>query len=96
VTNARDMLDVADARIAAAGCEDPQKDALALVAKVLEMTTLELSDDGDTPVSVQERRTIEELIERRENREPLAYVVGLAPFRGLEIAVDERVLWPRP
>jgi release factor glutamine methyltransferase len=96
VTNARDMVDLADARIAAAGCENSLQDALALVAKVLKMTPEELSQDGATQVSTELRQTIEQLIARRENREPLAYVLGWAWFWGLKIGVDERVLWPRP
>ena len=32
---------------------------------------------------------------RRADHEPLAYVLGRAPFRELEIDVDPRVLWPR-
>ena len=32
---------------------------------------------------------------RRAEHEPLAYVLGRAPFRDLEIHVDPRVLWPR-
>jgi release factor glutamine methyltransferase len=39
--------------------------------------------------------TIEARVRRRVEREPMAYILGRAPFRGLEIAVDERVLWPR-
>ncbi|MCU0647119.1 MAG: peptide chain release factor N(5)-glutamine methyltransferase [Gemmatimonadaceae bacterium] len=34
--------------------------------------------------------------ERRARGEPLAYVTGLAGFRALELAVDPRVLIPRP
>jgi release factor glutamine methyltransferase len=89
------MLDLAGSRIAAAGCESPHQDALALVAEVLGMNTKQLSLDGATKVSPQQREMIEELIARRESRDPLAYVLGHAPFRDLEIAVDERVLWPR-
>ena len=38
---------------------------------------------------------IEERVARRVDREPMAYILGRAPFRSLEVAVDERVLWPR-
>ena len=34
-------------------------------------------------------------MKRRIARDPLAYVLGKAPFRNLDIAVDARVLWPR-
>ncbi len=34
-------------------------------------------------------------MQRRVDREPMAYILGRAPFRNLEVAVDERVLWPR-
>jgi release factor glutamine methyltransferase len=35
------------------------------------------------------------MVQKRVAHEPLAYVLGRAPFRDLEIAVDPRVLWPR-
>lgn len=96
MTKAREMLELADARMAAAGCEESREDALALIGGVLDMTPEAVSQDGDTQVPDEKRQRIEELIARRENREPLAYVLGWAPFRGLRIGVDERVLWPRP
>jgi release factor glutamine methyltransferase len=37
-----------------------------------------------------------ELVERRLAGEPLQYVLGTWPFRGLELQVDRRVLIPRP
>ena len=45
-------------RIAAAGCETPDDDAKALVARVLEMSVEQLMRDGTTDVSPQ---TIEEI-----------------------------------
>lgn len=41
-------------------------------------------------------RTLESLVERRLNGEPLQYIEGSAAFGSLEIFVDERVLVPRP
>jgi release factor glutamine methyltransferase len=38
----------------------------------------------------------EVLLRRREEREPVAYITGRKGFRYLELAVDERVLIPRP
>lgn len=89
------VLDAAAERIAAAGVENARADAEALVADALGVKPEELSVDsaGEVPADVAE--AIEEKVRRRVDREPIAYILGRAPFRGLEIAVDERVLWPR-
>jgi release factor glutamine methyltransferase len=89
------VLDAAAERIAAAGVENARADAEALVADALGVKPEQLSVDsaGEVPAEVAEK--IEALVARRVDREPMAYVLGRAPFRSLEIAVDERVLWPR-
>ncbi|HEX3734962.1 MAG TPA: peptide chain release factor N(5)-glutamine methyltransferase [Solirubrobacterales bacterium] len=89
------VLDAAAERIAAAGVENARADAEALVAEAMGVKPEELSVEsaGEVPADVAAR--IERLVLRRIERQPMAYVLGHAPFRGLEIAVDERVLWPR-
>ena len=89
------VLDAAAERIAAAGVENARADAEALVADALGMKPEELSVDsaGEIPPEVAERDRGAGA--RRVDREPMAYILGHAPFRGLEIAVDARVLWPR-
>ena len=89
------LLDAAAERIAAAGVEDARADAEVLLADALGVTPQELSVDSAEEVSDEVAAAIEERIARRVDREPVAYILGRAPFRGLEIAVDERVLWPR-
>lgn len=54
---------------------------------------LSVESAGEVPAEVAAR--IEELVERRVDREPMAYILGRAPFRTIEVAVDPRVLWPR-
>jgi len=91
----RGMLDSATETIAAAGCEEPQADAEALVADALGISVEELSRDGAGEPSPEVVAAIEAAVARRADHEPLAYVLGRAPFRELEIRVDPRVLWPR-
>jgi release factor glutamine methyltransferase len=43
-----------------------------------------------------ERGSLSELVRRRLDGEPLQYIEGTAQFGPLELAVDERVLIPRP
>jgi release factor glutamine methyltransferase len=93
--NASEVRNSAASEIATAGCDDPDRDALMLVAKVLDMSPTELSEDGATPMSSDQQLEVKELVRRRREHEPLAYILGRAPFRKLEIAVDPRVLWPR-
>jgi len=90
-----ELLDAAAERIAAAGCEEPRADAEALVADALGISPQQLSQNGAGEPSPQVVAAIEVAVARRAEHEPLAYVLGRAPFRGLEIAVDPRVLWPR-
>jgi release factor glutamine methyltransferase len=88
-------LDDAAERIAAAGVEDARADAEVLVADALGVKPEELSVDSGGEIPAEVAELIEQRVQRRVDREPMAYVLGRAPFRGLEIAVDERVLWPR-
>ena len=89
------VLDAAAERLAAAGVEDARTDAEVLVADAMgvEPRNLLVESAGEIPSEVA--AAIEARVARRVEREPMAYILGRAPFRGLEVAVDERVLWPR-
>lgn len=88
------VLDSAAERLAAAGIEDARADAAILIADALGIDAGDLGQQ-DGPLSEEALEAIEERVRRRVEREPIAYILGRAPFRKLEIAVDERVLWPR-
>jgi release factor glutamine methyltransferase len=89
------LVDSATEKIEAAGCDEPRSDAEALVANALGIDVDELSRDGSGAAPPEVVEAIEAAVARRADHEPLAYVLGRAPFRDLEIAVDSRVLWPR-
>lgn len=89
------ILDDAAERLSAAGVEDARTDAEVLVADALGVKPDELSVESAGEVSAEVAEKIEANVQRRVEREPMAYILGRAPFRNLEIYVDERVLWPR-
>ncbi|MGH2939410.1 MAG: N5-glutamine methyltransferase family protein [Solirubrobacterales bacterium] len=89
------LVDDAAERLAAVGIDSPREDAEAIVADALGVKPSELSVDSADDVSGDVAAKIEAMVKKRVEREPLAYVLGRAPFRDLEIAVDPRVLWPR-
>jgi release factor glutamine methyltransferase len=88
---AREALDGAERRLAAAGVETPRVDAEWLVAHVLGTSRSGLAARLDEAVE-----GLEPLLARRETREPLAYVLGEWGFRRLTLKTDDRALVPRP
>ena len=52
--------------------------------------------DPARPVPPPAARVIGERVRRRVAREPVAYIIGRQAFRHIEVAVDARVLIPRP
>jgi release factor glutamine methyltransferase len=90
--NAREALTEAERRLAAAGVDSPRVDAELLLAHVLGTTRSGVYADLDREVD----GSLEPLLARREEREPLAYVLGQWGFRRLLLKTDSRALVPRP
>jgi release factor glutamine methyltransferase len=95
-TSVRDALDSAVIALAAAGCESPRLDAELLLAHVLRLDRAALITDRERGLEPDEARAFMDLAARRREREPIAYILGRKGFRTIELAVDARVLVPRP
>jgi release factor glutamine methyltransferase len=95
-TSVRDALDSAVIALTAAGCDTPRLDAEVLLAWVLGAGRAALIADPGRGLEPAEARRFAELAARRREREPVAYIVGRKGFRTIELAVDRRVLVPRP
>jgi release factor glutamine methyltransferase len=87
-----DEIAVAAARLAEAGVDSPRTDAEVIAAHVHGVARTELHlvpDAGFDPRFWDE-------IARREAREPLQHIIGLAHFRYTELEVGPGVFVPRP
>lgn len=73
---------------------DARIDARRLLEHVCGTTVQTLLADPDRPVSPGEYEQYLELISRRQQREPLAYIVGEQEFMGLPFRVSPHVLIP--
>lgn len=85
-------------RLAAAGVPDPLVDAELLAGHVRGLRRGELQAAivrGDT-INEGDATALDALVVRREAREPLQHLTGVAPFRHLELAVGPGVFVPRP
>jgi release factor glutamine methyltransferase len=97
-SSVRDVVRVAAAELAEAGCDTPRLDAELLLCEALGggwSRSLLLTAAGE-PVDSDAIARFEELLARRRAREPIAYILGRKDFRKISVAVDRRVLIPRP
>jgi release factor glutamine methyltransferase len=92
----REALDAAVDALRAAGVDEPRLDAELLLGEAMGCERSALIADGGAEVPPAAGRRFGELVRRRLRREPVAYILGRKGFRNLELAVDGRVLIPRP
>jgi release factor glutamine methyltransferase len=93
-----EALELATDKFSAAGVLSPSVDAELLGCFILEMNRSELSLLAIANELFPENKLSEflEAVQRREKREPLQHITGLAPFRHLELEVGPGVFIPRP
>ena len=78
------------------GFDSPRLDAEVLLAYVLNTTRVDLFVRYDEKASDEARAQYRELVRRRSQGEPVAYLVGKKEFYSLDFTVDLNVLIPRP
>jgi release factor glutamine methyltransferase len=94
----RELLTWTNERFASLGIPDPRVDAEHLLAHALGCTRIDLYVQHDRLLDEADRAGFRELVRRRLAREPVAYIEGTRGFHALDLdlAVDRRVLIPRP
>lgn len=74
---------------------DPRLDAEYLLAETLGLSRLSLLMEKGRALTPREEAVYEGLLQRREAREPLQYILGNQPFMGFSLKTDARALIPR-
>jgi release factor glutamine methyltransferase len=92
----REALGAAADALVAAGIDEARLDAEVLLSEATGWERAALVADGGAGLEPAAARRFGEMVRRRLRREPVAYIVGRKGFRRLELAVDRRVLVPRP
>ena len=75
---------------------DARLEAEVVVMNVLRIPRQEIFAQQEREITAQQEMGISEILDRRERREPLAYILGYKEFYGINLAVSPDVLIPRP
>ena len=91
-----EALELATDKFSAAGVLSPSVDAELLGCFILETTRSDLTLLAISGESFPENKLSDflEAVQRREKREPLQHITGIAPFRHLELEVGPGVFIP--
>ena len=92
----QDVLHWASQQLRRSGIDSHARDARILLRHVLGCTEEDLAGGRADLLSADHVSVLQGLILRRQQGEPVAYIIGKKEFMGLEFAVDRRVLIPRP
>jgi release factor glutamine methyltransferase len=92
----REALSASVDAMRAAGIDEPRLDAELLLCEATGWDRAYLAANPDAEIAPAAARRFGETVRRRLRREPVAYILGRRGFCQIELAVDPRVLIPRP
>ena len=92
----KDLVGQAITQLVAARDSSPQIDAEVLMMFVLGYTRAQLYARLDEEVDETQATAYNQLVARRSQGEPVAYITNYREFMALDFYVDKRVLVPRP
>ena len=95
-SSVKDALTAAAEALEVSGVEQPRLDAELLLAEALETNRADLYAQPERALEPAAAERFADMLSRRSRREPVAYILGRAHFRELELLVDASVLIPRP
>jgi release factor glutamine methyltransferase len=83
-------------RLDAAGLAGPVIDARLLVEAAADASRVDIVTDPHRLLTPEQAERLEDYLSRREQREPVAQILGRKGFWKIMLAVNEHVLTPRP
>lgn len=92
----RALRSAARERLSQAGIQNAAQEADWLLCHASGLSAAALLAHQDNPLDEAAQKRLELELRRRENGEPIQYILGSAPFRDLELEVGPGVLVPRP
>lgn len=92
----KEVLDKTTAFFKDKKIETPRLDAELLFAHALKLERIQLYLKFDQPLFEEELSTLRELVRRRAQGEPVAYILGYRDFFGHRFEVNSATLIPRP
>ncbi len=92
----KDALDKSTEYLRKKQSSSPRLDAELLLAHILGITRLQLYLQFDRPLSEEEKSKYRDVLKRRGEHEPVAYIIGEKEFMSLSFYVTPAVLVPRP
>ena len=91
-----ECLNKATQRLKMAGSSSPFLDAQLLLMTAIQGSRIDLITKAHDKIHPQSALKFEEFLKRREEHEPISYILGFKEFMGLEFKVNPNVLIPRP
>jgi release factor glutamine methyltransferase len=78
------------------GIENSHIEARVLLSHITKLSPAQIYTYPERTLSQKQERNLQELVERRLDHEPTAYIVNYREFYGIDFYIDSRVLIPRP
>lgn len=94
--NLKSFLEQSSFKLRQAGSDSPRLDAELLAQHVLGLSKIDLLTKDQDIIPVPLRPKLQELLVRRLDGEPVAYLTGKKEFFGFDFSVGDGVLVPRP